>query len=231
MCRRIADPLAAGPFAGSDAGPPASTGRLGVDDVVLRAIAKWPDVPAVFGWLALDRRGTWLLRNERIENPSVLAFINRNYAHDDRGRWFFQNGPQRVYVSLEYTPLIYRVHAEADGMIAIETQAGTRVDSLQSAWLDDDGNLLLESKRGIGAVHDHDLQYLLPRFCNEQGSRLGEDELSAVVEARSPGRDLRLWLKFGDELVRVGSISGSEVPQRFGFAREPAAAPGEGACA
>jgi hypothetical protein len=194
-----------------------------VDDVVLRAMAKWPDVPAVFGWLTLDRRGAWLLRNERVENPSVRAFINRNYARDDQGRWFFQNGPQRVYVCLEYTPMIYRPCTEADGTITFKTQAGTQVPSVQSAWLDDYGNILLETGHGIGVVHDQDLQYLLPFFCNEQGARPGEDELSAIIEARSAGRDIRLWFKFGDEVVRVGSISQSEVPGRFGFVRDPAA--------
>ena len=194
-----------------------------MDDVVLRAMAKWPDVPAVFGWLALDRRGTWLLRNEPIENPSVRAFIDRNYAHDDQGRWFFQNGPQRVYVCLEYTPMIYRSCTATDGTITFKTQAGTRAPSVQSAWLDDEGNILLETGHGIGVVHDHELQYLLPCFCNKQGARPGEDELSAAIKAGTAGRDTQLWFKFGDEVVRVGSISRSEVPGRFRFVRDPAA--------
>jgi len=28
-----------------------------VDDIVLQAMTKWPDVPNVYGWLRLDRRG------------------------------------------------------------------------------------------------------------------------------------------------------------------------------
>src|ERR1051326_6893112 len=28
-----------------------------MDEIVARSLAKWPNVPAVYGWLALDRRG------------------------------------------------------------------------------------------------------------------------------------------------------------------------------
>ena len=80
-----------------------------MDDIVLRGMAKWPNVPAVYGWLSLDRRGQWLLQGERISNPTVTAFIGRNYERDERGCWFFQNGPQRVFVQLDYAPLVLRV--------------------------------------------------------------------------------------------------------------------------
>ncbi|XOT98625.1 DUF2946 family protein, partial [Alcaligenes pakistanensis] len=33
-------------------------------------------------------------------------FFNRNYQADEKGRWFIQNGPQRVYVRLDAAPLI-----------------------------------------------------------------------------------------------------------------------------
>ena len=64
-----------------------------MDDSVLRGLAKWPDVPAVYGWLSLDRRGHWRIKGEHIGNPTVSAFIGRNYEYDSQGRWFFQNGP------------------------------------------------------------------------------------------------------------------------------------------
>ena len=28
-----------------------------MDESVIRALAKWPNVPAVYGWLSLSRRG------------------------------------------------------------------------------------------------------------------------------------------------------------------------------
>jgi len=57
-----------------------------MDDIVVRGMAKWPNVPAVYGWLSLDRRGNWLLKDPasdsfgRIGNAALRAFIGRNYA-------------------------------------------------------------------------------------------------------------------------------------------------------
>jgi hypothetical protein len=187
-------------------------------------------VPAVFGWIALDRRGTWLLRNERIAHPGIRAFINRNYGRDGAGRWFFQNGPQRVYVSLEYTPFIYRARETPGDMVAIETQGGNHVDAVCGAWLDDEGNLLLETGYGIGVVHDQDLECLLPSFCDAQGTIMDGDGLTAAIGRCAAGRDVALWLKLGGNVSGVGSISRGAVPAHFGFVREPAPAPGEAAC-
>ena len=89
-----------------------------MDDLVRQAMAKWPHVPHCYGWLALDARGAFRMRDEAaqithlpgdvIRHESLLAFIYRNYACDSRGAWYFQNGPQRVYVDLESTPFIVR---------------------------------------------------------------------------------------------------------------------------
>jgi len=86
-----------------------------LDDAVLRSIARWPNVPAVYGWLALDRRGNFLIKGERIGNPALREFICRNYAADERGCWYFQNGPQRVFVRLAYTPFV--VHFQGDALL------------------------------------------------------------------------------------------------------------------
>jgi hypothetical protein len=80
-----------------------------MDAIVEAALRKWPNVPHCYGWLALDARGNWYMRDDRIqhagpfpqvkgsriEHAKLLAFIERNYAHDDAGAWFFQNGPLR----------------------------------------------------------------------------------------------------------------------------------------
>src|SRR2546422_6290676 len=66
-----------------------------MDELVARSLAKWPNVPAVYGWLALDRRGNWRIKGQRISNVALREFIARNYECDSQGRWFFQNGPQR----------------------------------------------------------------------------------------------------------------------------------------
>src|SRR5947209_1505295 len=81
-----------------------------VDEIVARSLTKWPNVPAVFGWLELDRRGNWRIKGEIIGNRGLREFIGRNYERDSLGRWYFQNGPQRVYVRLAYAPFV--VHYE-----------------------------------------------------------------------------------------------------------------------
>ena len=48
-----------------------------MDDSVIRAMTRWPNVPAVYGWLGLDRRGCWRLRGERITHGGAIEFINQ----------------------------------------------------------------------------------------------------------------------------------------------------------
>jgi hypothetical protein len=130
-----------------------------MDAVVAQAMAKWPNVPAVYGWLSLDRRGNWLIRSasatsgfERITNHALRDFIARNYESDDAGRWYFQNGPQRVYVSLAYTPWV--VHHEGEGVV---DQCG-RAFRAERGYLDEEGSVLLESGGRIALVDDRDLE-------------------------------------------------------------------------
>ena len=94
-----------------------------MDDIVRQAIAKWPHVPHCYGWLGLDARGDWFMRDDRVQaaapipaakgavlrHAKLIEFIHRNYEADEAGRWFFQNGPQRVYVELEAAPWILRL--------------------------------------------------------------------------------------------------------------------------
>jgi hypothetical protein len=122
-----------------------------MDDAVLRSLAKWPNVPDVYGWLSLDRRGNWLLRNERIGNLALREFISRNYQPDARGCWFFQNGPQRVFVELAYAPLV--VHIEGEALI---DHCG-RPFQCEQAFLDEEGSVLMQGKSGLGLLDDRDL--------------------------------------------------------------------------
>jgi hypothetical protein len=123
-----------------------------MDEAVARSMAKWPNVPAVYGWLSLDRRGNWLIKGERIANPALRDFIGRNYESDARGRWFFQNGPQRVFVSLAYTPFV--VHHEGDRLV---DQCGAGVTARET-FLDDEGSVLILGERGIALLDDRDLE-------------------------------------------------------------------------
>jgi hypothetical protein len=122
-----------------------------VDEAVVRSLARWPNVPAVYGWLELDRRGNWRIKGERIGNAALRDFIARNYACDEHGCWYFQNGPQRVYVTLAYTPFVLHYAGER-----LFDQCGAPAEALET-WLDDEGSVLIRARQGIGLLDDRDL--------------------------------------------------------------------------
>jgi hypothetical protein len=195
-----------------------------MDEIVLQAMAKWPNVPSVYGWLALDRRGNWLLKRETIGNAAFNTYISRNYTHDDAGCWFFQNGPQRVFVDLDYTPLVYRVTSELQAPLALATHTGTAVNTVQGAWIDEHGALLIQTDRGIGLVHDQDIDpLLLASMIDINGNVVEEAVFDELVELIEQQRPAPLWLRFRDSNVRFEPIRAGDVPQRFGFEPHPAA--------
>jgi hypothetical protein len=198
-----------------------------MDDAVLRSMARWPNVPAVYGWLMLDRRGNWLIKGERIHNPGVVEFIGRNYEADREGRWFFQNGAQRVYVALEYTPIVYRVTSAFGEPLTLESHHARRALAVSGTWMDENGDLLVATEHGIGVVADRDLESLPPALVDAQGAPLSEDDLERVAEALQSGHEAPVWVKYGNTNVRVGSMRSSDVARRFGFVASPAPAAGE----
>lgn len=142
-----------------------------MDDIVKAALKKWPNVPDCYGWLALDARGDWYMRDDRtqaagpfpavkgsrITHDKLKAFIHRNYAHDERGAWFFQNGPQRVYVELEAAPLVWGVERTGHGGFAVCTHTEQMAQSVRSSWLDEHGRLYLDTDIGFGIVRSLDM--------------------------------------------------------------------------
>ena len=138
-----------------------------MDDIVKQAMAKWPNVPHCYGWLGLDARGNWYMRDDKtqalgpfvqakgslLRHDKLIDFIQRNYEADAEGRWFFQNGPQRVYVELEATPHIWRVAA---GDFAVTSHTGLAAQP-RSCWLDEVGRVYLDTDRGFGLVHTLDV--------------------------------------------------------------------------
>jgi hypothetical protein len=204
-----------------------------MDEIVIRAMQKWPNVPNVFGWLKLDRRGNWLVKSrasregapvfERITNAAVVDFIGRNYEHDASGRWFFQNGPQRVFVTLEYTPLVFRLRGDGE---SIEAHTGREPGEVRSAWVDDTGMLVLETDLGPGVVLDRDLAALLDRIITDSGP-VSEETLHALTG----GADVPpLALDLKARRVPLGSIAAGAVPARFAFDPDPRPGPGEPEC-
>jgi hypothetical protein len=196
-----------------------------MDPIVLRSMLKWPDVRAVYGWLRLDRRGGWLIKTvadrfERIANPALADFIGRNYAADAEGRWYFQNGPQRVFVALDYTPWVYRLDDAGKAFLA---HTGTAPRALEAAFLDDAGALLLKTEMGIGVLLDRDLPAVLERLTDDCG-RAVERRLEEIAQ----GAEAQLMLHA--KTLAFAFIRAADVPRRFGFAARPAPREGEPEC-
>jgi len=199
-----------------------------MDPIVIQAMAKWPNVPNVFGWLSLDRRGSWLIKGERIANPGIAAFIGRNYAADEQGRWFFQNGPQRVFVTLEYAPfVIATVGADAASLL---THTGQAVERVTGAWLDEIDSLLLRWSGGPGLVSDRDLAGIMALFTDVHGKPVGDTTLARAFDAEARRHATGLYFDYAANRVPVGRIQASEVAQKFGFEPDPRPAPGEPEC-
>lgn len=192
-------------------------------------MAKWPNVPAVYGWLSLDRRGHWLLKGERVANPGIAAFFGRNYSHDDQGRWFFQNGPQRVYVALDYTPHVYRITSAPGATLALASHSGAAAGTIDAAYIDDAGQLLLDTDLGIGLIHDADLETLVPRF-SSPGGLTGEAALTATLDALQAGKDAALELSLDKTRIAVKPVRAADVPARFGFVPRPVQPAGQEEC-
>lgn len=147
-----------------------------MDEIVARSMAKWPDVPDVYGWLSLDRRGNWLIKGERIGNAALRDFICRNYQPDSRGCWYFQNGPQRVFVSLACTPLV--VHLEGGNAAdALFDHCGRTFDLIE-AFVDEEGSVLMLGKTGIALLDDRDLAAYADRA----------QSLPGIARLATPGR-------------------------------------------
>lgn len=137
-----------------------------MDDIVKQAMIKWPNVPDCYGWLGLDARGRWFIRDQatqasgdfpaqkgsELRHEKLLDFVARNYESDAKGQWFFQNGPQRVYVELECTPWIWRM--EPDG--SIRSHTGEKVTALR-CLVDEAGKVYLVTELGFGLLQSQDV--------------------------------------------------------------------------
>ncbi|HTJ05920.1 MAG TPA: DUF2946 family protein [Caldimonas sp.] len=143
-----------------------------MDEIVAAALRKWPNVPHCYGWLALDARGDWYMRDariqaagpfprvkgSRIDHEKLREFIGRNYAADTDGAWFFQNGPQRVYVELEAAPWVWRLQPDPTSSVVVTSHTGLPAAFAGEALVDESGRLFLVCDLGIGIVHTLDMQ-------------------------------------------------------------------------
>ncbi len=175
-----------------------------MDDIVKAAMSKWPNVPHCRGWLGLDARGEWYLRDEQaqaagpfpqskgshVEHEKLRQFIERNYTADADGAWFFQNGPQRVFIELEAAPWIWRLTCADAGGVTVTSHTGLPA-SFSEALVDESGRLFLTTDLGLGLVHTQDMNLA-----------------ASQVESGA-------W--------QVADVAFAELPARFGFVLSPLA--------
>jgi hypothetical protein len=190
-----------------------------MDDIVKAAMSKWPNVPDCFGWLGLDARGNWYMRDDDaqaagrfcapstepgrqaaskgslLQHDKLIDFIARNYAVDAQGQWYFQNGPQRVYVELEATPFVWRVGNAPDFDVTAHTG---QVAITQCCFIDEHGRVYLETALGFGLVHTQDM--LQAADAIEQGLWVPQEVLARELQkrfgyVRSPEAENKTLLK------------------------------------
>lgn len=193
-----------------------------MDDIVNQALAKWPNVPHCYGWLGLDARGHWRMRDERaqhlnlpgdkLSNAALVGFITRNYAVDERGCWYFQNGPQRVYVQLEATPWIVRTDPSAGWLL----HTGAPLGPVEAAFLSDAGALILRSGDVVAQLDDRDFADVLPRL-RLNGAPVADELLLDWMEGRAEGT-LSL------DGVSIERIAADQLATRFAYVSVPSAA-------
>ncbi len=194
-----------------------------MDEIVRQAMSKWPNVPHCYGWLALDARGAFRMRDEAaqaanapgdiIRHSALLSFIYRNYQQDERGAFYFQNGPQRVYVELEATPFIARTDP-AHGFV---THDGVPLAPVEAGWITRDGRLLLQGGGRLALVDDRDLAHCLS-LLRMDGRVIDDGMLLDWLESMQG--DLQLALD--GALIPIRPLRDDDLSHHFGFVASPA---------
>lgn len=193
-----------------------------MDEWVLNALKRWPNVPALFGWLSLDRRGRWLIQGETISHPRIVETIDRNYASDEHGRWYFQNGPQRGYMQLESAPLILFVSEDGQHLV---THTGLAVAQIRAAYLDEEGALVLATEHGPAEVAGPDLQWVLDRLSSD-GNPVDDEALAAALGIPS-GTSTVITMEYGSDRIPLHRLDFAQAPSVLKFERSPAPREGE----
>jgi hypothetical protein len=193
-----------------------------MDDIVKQAMAKWPNVPHCYGWLALDARGVWRMRDEaaqragapgdKLTNAALVGFIDRNYQRDERGCWYFQNGPQRVYVNLETTPFI----ARTDPVQGLVLHTGQPMPMPEQVFMLDSGGIVVRAGEQPAQLDDRDVAQLLQAMALD-GKPVEDEALMAWLD-NGPGE---LALRWQDRRIAIERLRADDAPQRFGYVRRP----------
>jgi hypothetical protein len=189
-----------------------------MDALVLAAMANWPNMTAVYGWLRFDARGQWWLDGSRVEHAGLLDFLQRNYARDVQGRYYVQNGPQQVYVDLDAAPFVAR---HAPGGWSLTPPCEELVP--RAAFLTDDGDLYLEMAGELARLDDRDWATLAESRVDGQGRPAGDAELAGFLAGQQ-----RLSLQLPEGGLPLERTELAALVVRYGVDRAPQ--PPAGAC-
>ncbi len=199
-----------------------------MDDIVKAALAKWPNVPACYGWLALDQRGQWRMRDaacqaahgpgDVIRHPALIDFIQRNYQCDQQGCWYFQNGPQKVYLNLSTAPYILRLHRQSDGEVQGKLHDDQALPTPRRVAMNNDGQLLVGWQEAFAALDDRDLLGLSELLYQQQ--QPASDEVLADW-LNSAGQSTALELKLGQQHYPISYASSADWFNLYRFVALP----------
>ena len=205
---------------------------MALDSTVIAAMAKWPDVPDVYNWLLLDARGRYRVRArdyatsgrfDTIGNAAVVEFIARNTAHDAAGRWYFQNGPQRVFLNFAVTPWVARLQAQ--GLPLLHT--GMPVKQIAAVWIDEHAAPILETDAGPALIDDRDNAAFITGLKPLAGAVLDDTVLEEWLQ--KPVSGVLQW-EICSGCVPVHAIARAQLPLRFGFDAAPQPPKGAADC-
>lgn len=202
-----------------------------MDEIVKAALAKWPNVPACYGWLALDQRGFWRMRDaacqaaaapgDIIRHPALIDFIQRNYQCDQHGCWYFQNGPQKVFVNLSSAPYILRLQSNAEGEIQARLHDDQALPAPLRVAMNQDGQLLLGWESAFAALDDRDLQ-LLCRVLYQHQQPASDEAIADWLASAGQSGALSLRLRQQDYLLSYAESRDWFALYQFQATPEPA---------
>lgn len=183
-----------------------------MDAAVIAAMAKWPNVPSVYGWLSLTARGEWRLKGERVQHEGLVAFFGRNYGHDEQGRYFVQNGPQRIYVELQAAPFAAR---RESGLW--RRQPDGACQEAEAAYLSAEGELFLQLDGELALLDDREWLDLVDCLADEAGRPLSEAAWNGLAHGRS-----QAFLMLPAGPIELLPAERTELLARFGVCLQPA---------
>jgi hypothetical protein len=182
-----------------------------------RALARWPGVPATYGWLSLDARGRWCLQGAAATHDGLRRFLSQHFREDARGAWYVQNGPQQVYVDLATAPHV----AARDGEGRWVSHTGVTLAHIEALILDEEARLYFLCELGLVGLDDRDWPGLLAELGPDTGPGTGAlalDEELLELSGQPGGETSCRWR---ERQLTVRSVHSRDMEGCFGFQRSP----------